>query len=71
MTLNGLRLEYDLEGSSNFIAWNNHMEIVLDDNGLLEYVKTNIAKPGSSNAQSLAQLKKDVAKVRRIILEGL
>jgi hypothetical protein len=29
MTFNGLRLEYALEGNSNFIAWKDHMEAVL------------------------------------------
>lgn len=71
MTLNRLSLEYSLEGSPNFIAWKDHMEAVLDDNWLLEYVKTDIAKPGSTDAQNLAQWKKDVAKARRIILEGV
>lgn len=71
MTSNGLRLEYALEDNSNFIAQKDHMEVVLDDNGLLEYVKTDIAKPQASNAKNLAQWKKGVAKVRRIILEGV
>lgn len=47
------------------------MEAMLDDNGVLEYVKTNIKKPLQSNAQQLTQRKKDVAKERRIILEGM
>ena len=34
MSFNGLRLEYALEGSSNYIAWKDRMEAVLDDNGL-------------------------------------
>ena len=71
MIFNGLRLEYALEGNSNFIAQKDHMDVVLDDNGLLQYVKTAIAKLGSTNAQKLAKWKKDVAKARRIILEGV
>ena len=71
MAFNGLRLEYVLEGTSNFVAWKDHMEAILDDNGLLEYIKTKVAKPLEYVAQSLAQWKKDVAKVRRIILEGV
>lgn len=38
------------------------MEAVLDENGLLEYVQTNIAKPESVDAQNLTLWKKDVAK---------
>jgi len=44
------------------------MEVVLNDNGLLEYTKTDIAKPSTSDAQQLAQWKKDTTKARRIIL---
>lgn len=44
---------------------------VLDDNGMIEYIKSNVAKPQASNSQSLAQWKKDVAKVRRFLLEGI
>ena len=47
------------------------MEAVLDNNGLLYYVKTYIPKPGLVDAQNLAQWKKDIAKARRIIPEGV
>lgn len=47
------------------------MKVVLDDNGLLKYVKKNIKKIRTIDAQNLAQWKKDVAKARRIILEGV
>lgn len=71
MTFNGLSLEYALEGISNFINWKDHMEEVFDDNGLLEYIKRDVTKPTESNAQNLAQWKKIVAKLWRIILEGV
>ena len=54
MDFNGLRLEYALEGTSNFVAWKHHMEAILDDNGLLEYVKTNIPSPPTTDVQDLA-----------------
>lgn len=47
------------------------MEVVLDENGLLEYIKTYVAKPQACDAQNLSQWKKYVAKARRIILEGV
>lgn len=50
MAFNGLRLEYALEVTSNFFAWKDRMEAILDDNGLLEYIKSYIAKPQVSNA---------------------
>ena len=55
MAINGLRLENALEGNSNFIAWKDHMEEILDDNGLLKYIKTDVAKQMDSDAQNLAQ----------------
>jgi len=71
MTFNRLRLEYALEGNSNSITWKDLMEEVLDENGLLEYIKTNFAKAVEYDAQNLSQKKKDVDKARRIILEGV
>ena len=52
MAFNGLRLEYAFEGISNFVAWKDHMEEVLDDNGLLEYIKTDVAKTQAYDDQN-------------------
>jgi len=41
----GLRLEYALEGRSNFIVLKDGMDSIFDENGLLEYVKIDIEKP--------------------------
>jgi len=45
MSFTGLRLEYALEGSMNYIAWKDRMEAVLDDNGLKEFVDADVPKP--------------------------
>ena len=42
MDLNGLWLEYSLEGSSNYIAWKDRMEAVLEDNGLKEFINSDV-----------------------------
>eukprot|EP00253_Pinus_taeda_P008552 PITA_08552 len=47
------------------------MEVVLEDNGLKEFIDQEIPKPTSTNAQDLAEWKKCVTKVREIILEGV
>jgi len=47
------------------------MEAMVDDNGFLEYFKTKIPKPRLVDAHNLAQWKKDVAKAKRITLEGV
>ena len=67
----GLRLEYSLEGSLNFIAWKDQMEAVLEDNGLKEFINNDILKPPIVDTQDLAKWKMCVVKARRIILEGV
>ena len=44
MSFNGLQLEYALEGSSNYIAWTDRMEAILDDNVLKEFIKIDVPK---------------------------
>ena len=50
MYFNGLRLEYALDGSSNYIACKDRMEVVLEDNGLKEFIDSNVPKSGSGDA---------------------
>ena len=71
MSFNGLRLEYALDGSSNYIAWKDRMEVVLEDNGLKEFIDSDVPKSGSSDAALLDAWKKKTAKIRRILLEGV
>ena len=71
MSFNGLRLEYSLEGSSNYISWKEKMESVLDDNGLKEFIDAEIPKPTSSDDATLEAWQKKTAKCRRILLEGV
>jgi len=44
MSFNGLRLEYALEGSLNYIAWKDRMEAVLDNNGLKDFIEVEVPK---------------------------
>ena len=71
MSFNGLRLEYALDGSSNYIAWKDRMEAVLEDNGLKEFIDSDFPKLGSSDAALLDAWKKKTAKTRSIMLEGV
>ena len=71
MSFNELRLEYALDGSSNYIAWRDRMEAVLEDNGLKDFIDAEIPKPGSSDAAALEAWQKKTAKCRRILLEGV
>jgi len=69
MAFNSLRLEYALDGSSNYIAWKDHMEALLEDNGLKDFIDQGVPKP--TNATELAEWKKCVARARRILLDGV
>ena len=71
MYFNGLRLEYALDVSSNYIAWKDRMKAVLEDNGLKEFIDSDVPKPGSSDAALLDAWQKKTAKTRRILLEGV
>ena len=62
ISFNGLRLEYALKGSSNYIAWKDRMEAVLEDNGLNKFIDAEIPKPASSDAATLDAWKKKTAK---------
>jgi len=64
-----LRLEYALDGSSNYIAWKDRMEAVLEDNGLKDFIDQEVPKP--TDVTQLAQWKKCVVRARRILLEGV
>ena len=71
MSFNGLRLEYALDGSSNYIAWKDRMEAVLEDNGMKEFIDGDVPKPGSSDVALLDAWQKKTTKTRRILLEGV
>ena len=71
MAFNGLRLEYAIEGISNYIAWKDRMEVVLEDNGLKEFIDHDVPKPTSTDVALLHAWKNKVAKKRRIMLEGV
>ena len=47
------------------------MEAALEDNGLKEFIDSDVPKPGSSDAALLDAWQKTVAKTRRILLEGV
>ena len=71
MAFNGLRLEYALDGSLNYIAWKDRMEVVLEDNSLKDFIDQEVPKLAADNATKLAEWKKCVARARRILLEGV
>jgi hypothetical protein len=71
MSFNGLRLEYALEGSSNYISWKDRMEGVLEDNDLKGYIDNDVPKPNVTDTANLDAWQKKVEKTRRILLDGV
>ena len=71
MDFNGLRLEYALEGNSNYISWKDMMEVVLEDSGLKQFINNDVPKPVVADAANLDAWKKKVEKARRILLDGV
>jgi len=69
MSFYGLRLEYALEGSSNYISLKDGMEAMFENNRLKELIYKYIPKPPTTDAQDPTEWRKCVGKVRRIILE--
>jgi len=69
MSFIGLRLEYALECSTNYIAWKDKMEAVLDDNGQKEFVEADVPKP--TDVVEAEAWQKKIEKCRRILLEGV
>lgn len=66
-----LRLEYSLEGSLNYVALKDRMEVMLEDNVLKEFIDNDISKPPTFDAQDLVKWNKCAENARRIILEGV
>jgi len=69
MSFNGLRSEYALEGSSNYIAWKDRMEALLYDNGLKEFIEADVPKP--ADTVQVEAWQKKTTKCRMILLEGV
>ena len=47
------------------------MEEVLEDNGLKEFIDSDVPNPGSSDVALLDAWKKKTSKIRKILLEGV
>ena len=71
MSFNGVRLEYALKGNSNYIAWKDRMEAVLEDNRLKGFIDADIPEPAPTDVVQHEAWEKNVTKARMILLEGV
>lgn len=60
MSFYGLRLEYALEGISNYISLKDRMAALLEENGLKEFIDHDITEPPTSDARYLVECRKCV-----------
>lgn len=65
----GLRDQDRLDGASDFGVWKAIISLLLEENGIKEYVTTVVTI--TTDATQLATYKKDDSKVRRLILDGV
>ena len=65
----GLRDQDRLDTASNFGVWKARLSLLLEENGIKDYVTSVVAV--HTDATQLATYKKDDAKARRIILDGV
>ena len=57
------------DGNSNYITWKDYMKAVLEDNDIKDFIDQEVPKP--IDAIQLAEWKKCVGRLRRILLEGV
>ena len=65
----GLRDQDRLDGASNFGVWKARLSLLLEENGIKDYATIGVVVP--TDATQLATYKKEDAKARRIILDGV
>ena len=69
MASSSLRDQDRLDGASNFGVWKARLSLLLEENRIKNYATAGLAVP--TEATQLATYKKEDAKVRRIILDGV
>lgn len=65
----GLRDQYRLKGVSNFGIWKSRILLILEENGLMEFMTSVKVIP--ADVAQLLTYKKEDDKTKRIILDGV
>ena len=69
MANNGLRDQDRLEGASNYVIWKSRIEFLHDEHDLKALIDNAVAEP--LDAAHLRQFKKNMARAKRLILDGV
>ena len=65
----GMKVEYRLDGDTNFISWKPRVLLILEENDLLKFVNEKGPEPKAEEAKS--QWRKGDAKARRILVDSV
>ena len=69
MAINELRDQDRLQGASNYVIWKSRIEFLLDEHDPKALMDSAIAEP--LDAAHLRQFKKNMARSKRLILDGV
>ena len=69
MAINRLRDQDRLEGASNYFIWKSRIEFLLDEHDLKALIDSAVVEP--LDAVNLRQFKKNMARAKRLILDGV
>ena len=58
-----------MEGASNYVIWKSRIEFLLDEHDLKALIDSAVAEP--LDAAHLRALKKNIARAKRLILDGV
>ena len=58
-----------LEGASNYVIWKSRIEFLLDEHNLKAFIDSAVTEP--LDAAHLRQFRKNMARVKRLILDGV
>ena len=65
----GMKVEYCLDGATNFISWNPRILLILEERDLLKFVNEKFLEPEAKEAKS--QWRKGDVKARRILVDSI
>ena len=69
MASNELRDQDRLEGASNYVIWKSRIEFLLDEHDLKALIESALVEP--LDVAHLRQFKKNMARAKRLILDGV
>ncbi|XP_057837498.2 uncharacterized protein LOC131047712 [Cryptomeria japonica] len=67
--VNGLKVEDKLDGAANYTSWKFRLPIVLEENDLLNYVKSVVDEPSDDSEK--AQWRKNNFMARKILIDSI